>query len=152
MSNEYPRFKRLLPKEYQYLVIISGEGEVLNDDFLYRSPVLQDREDDSITLKVVKPARLRSAVVTLNADNSFSIAINKKHFNTKLKGKYAFIIQVKDDKHPDFEETSFELVIKIKELDFAKKVEIQETKTIVDTGLYAKTFDGVDPNEIQKAL
>jgi len=113
ISNEYPQFQRLLPKEYQYLVIISGEGEVLNDDFLYRSPVLQDREDDYIKLKVVKPAQLRYAVVTLNADNSFSIAINKKHFNSKPKGKYTFIIQVKDNKHPDFEEIPFELVIKI---------------------------------------
>jgi len=56
--NQQPAFRGILPKEYQYLVVISG-GEVLNEDFLYRSPVLQDREDDRIKLKVVKPAGLR---------------------------------------------------------------------------------------------
>ena len=112
-SNQQPKFEGILPREYQYLVIISGEGEVLNDDFLYRSPVLQDREDDHIKLKVVKPAALGYAEVTLNANHSFSIAIKKKHFNSKLKGKYTFIIRVQDDKHTDFEEIPFELVIKI---------------------------------------
>jgi hypothetical protein len=58
-TNQQPEFQGILPKEYQYLVIISGAGEVLNEDFLYRSPALQDREDDHIKLKVVKPAGLR---------------------------------------------------------------------------------------------
>jgi hypothetical protein len=38
-------------------------------------------------------------------------------------------------------------------LDFKKKeIKIQETKKIIDTGLYDKTFDDVDAQEIQQAL
>jgi hypothetical protein len=62
---------------------------------------------------VVKPAALRYAKVTLNANHSFSIAIKKQYFSSKLKGKYTFIIRVQDDKHTDFEEIAFQLVIKI---------------------------------------
>jgi hypothetical protein len=38
-------------------------------------------------------------------------------------------------------------------LDFKKKtVAIPETKKIIATGFYDKTFDNVDPEEIQQAL
>jgi hypothetical protein len=38
-------------------------------------------------------------------------------------------------------------------LDFRKKpVAIQETKKIIGTGFYEKTFDDVDPGAIQQAL
>jgi hypothetical protein len=44
----------------------------------------------------------------------------------------------------------FDLNIKIKQLDFKKKeVEVEKTKKINDNGIYDKTFDNVNPDDIQ---
>ena len=39
-ENEMPKFNKILPSKYQYLIIIDEKNKVLNEDFKYKSPAL----------------------------------------------------------------------------------------------------------------
>lgn len=101
LTNTAPVFESELAKDLTLIVTKNGKGMIEDtSDFLYRSPIAIDKENNAIEMEFTGLEKLLGSSTKKNNDNTFTVKIDRNQINKLNSGKFTLNIELGDEVKP----------------------------------------------------